>query len=381
MDWVAKLIGLSDAFLNTGKGGGVIQNSASDATLLVMAAARTRILDHLSTQETIDPHVAATKLVAYSSDQTHSSCQKAAKILGLRFRALPTRDDCILRGDVVRQAMREDIAQGKDTQVWVHVDAAYAGSAMVCPEFRHFMKGVDQVDSFDFNMHKWLLIHFDCSCLFVKDRGLLVRISTGAPDARATTNPTPSTTLSDTPDLRPQSLEVGGTESGESTTTTTRVESLTDFGPSTNRRFRALRLWFTIRSYGQSGLQNFIRNHINLMRYFQTFLAADGRFEVLTPVHFSLIGLRLNPELCQRVDLGMGGVPDKSNPELRNNAANARLHGMINEAGVFLTKSDLHGKTFIRVSIGAFKSNRESVEHIWSVIQQSTDQMLLTPPQ
>ncbi|KAJ1963367.1 hypothetical protein IWQ62_003239, partial [Dispira parvispora] len=279
MDWIAKLLGLGEEFQSQGEGGGIIQGSASDAVCVAMVAARERMLNHLKETQDLESKDIVHKLVAYASDQTHSCAEKAAKILGLKCHILPTDDTCILQPDVLEKAIEEDTKAGlipffvtasigttstgavdnipgivqacATSRIWVHVDAAYAGSAMVCPEFRHHMAGVEGVDSFDFNPHKWLLIHFDCSCLFVKKRSDIANALT----------------------IRPYYLRYKELDQGL-------VEDLGDYQIPLGRRFRALKVWFTLRSYGQTGLQEYIRNHVQLAQNVKAAIEKDPRFEV-----------------------------------------------------------------------------------------------------
>uniref|UniRef100_A0A2P2K7B8 Tyrosine decarboxylase 1 isoform X2 n=1 Tax=Rhizophora mucronata TaxID=61149 RepID=A0A2P2K7B8_RHIMU len=201
LDWLGKLLKLPEDFLSTGQGGGVIQGTASEAVLVVLLAARDKALRRVGKN-------ALGKLVVYSSDQTHSALQKACQIGGIHpqnWRVLKTdsSSNYALNPDLLREAISHDIASGlipfflcgtvgstsstaidpllalgkiaESNNMWFHVDAAYAGSACICPEYRNYLDGVEQADSFNMNAHKWLLTNFDCSTLWVKDRNALIQ--------------------------------------------------------------------------------------------------------------------------------------------------------------------------------------------------------------
>uniref|UniRef100_A0A2K5KST6 Aromatic-L-amino-acid decarboxylase n=1 Tax=Cercocebus atys TaxID=9531 RepID=A0A2K5KST6_CERAT len=193
MDWLGKMLELPKAFLteNAGEGGGVIQGSASEATLVALLAARTKAIHRLqAASPELTQAAIMEKLVAYSSDQAHSSVERAGLIGGVKLKAIPSDGNFAMRASALQEALERDRAAGlipffvvatlgtttccsfdnllekkkncNKEDMWLHVDAAYAGSAFICPEFRHLLNGVE-VDSFNFNPHKWLLVNFDCS--------------------------------------------------------------------------------------------------------------------------------------------------------------------------------------------------------------------------
>ncbi|XP_054427362.1 aromatic-L-amino-acid decarboxylase isoform X2 [Pteronotus mesoamericanus] len=201
LDWLGKMLQLPAAFLaeDNSEGGGVIQGSASEATLMALLAARSRAIRRLQAAhpELTDAAIME-KLVAYFSDQAHSSVERATLIGGVKFKAIPSDDKFSMRGSALQEALRKDKAAGlipffvvatlgttsccsfdnllelgplcNKEDVWLHIDAAYAGSAFICPEFRHLLNGVEFADSFNFNPHKWLLVNFDCSAMWVRRR-------------------------------------------------------------------------------------------------------------------------------------------------------------------------------------------------------------------
>ena len=253
LDWLRQMIGLPDGFA------GVIQDSASSATLCAILAARERATEWRTDEDGLG---ACPPLVFYASEEAHSSVEKAVRIAGLGRRGLrliPTDDDFAMRPDALAAAIREDRAGGRvpagvvatlgttgvgasdplrpigaicrEHGLYLHVDAAWAGSALLLDEHRSLIEGAEHVDSFVFNPHKWLLTNFDCSAHFVRDPVALVR------------------TLSVLPAYL-QSREAGA------------VIDYRDWGVPLGRRFRALKLWFVLRSYGVARLQAMLRDHI-----------------------------------------------------------------------------------------------------------------------
>ncbi|XP_069814627.1 aromatic-L-amino-acid decarboxylase isoform X3 [Dendropsophus ebraccatus] len=205
LDWLGKLIGLPEQFLagSKGEGGGVIQGTASEATLMALLAARTKVTRRLQAENPeLSEAEIVSRMVAYSSDQAHSSVERAGLISGVRMKKIPSDENFVLCGEAVKKALEKDRAEGlipvfvcatlgttpscsfdnlmelgpicNTENIWLHVDAAYAGSAFICPEFRYLMKGVEFADSFNFNPHKWLLVNFDCSAFWVKKRSDLI---------------------------------------------------------------------------------------------------------------------------------------------------------------------------------------------------------------
>uniref|UniRef100_A0A9L0JDJ8 Aromatic-L-amino-acid decarboxylase n=1 Tax=Equus asinus TaxID=9793 RepID=A0A9L0JDJ8_EQUAS len=247
MDWLGKMLQLPEAFLagNAGEGGGVIQGSASEATLVALLAARTKVTRRLQaaspglTQATI-----MEKLVAYSSDQV---------VATLGTTSCCSFDNLLEVGPI---CIKED--------VWLHIDAAYAGSAFICPEFRPLLNGVEFADSFNFNPHKWLLVNFDCSAMWVKKR----------------------TDLTGAFKLDPVYLKHSHQDSG----------LITDYRHwqlPLGRRFRSLKMWFVFRMYGIKGLQAYIRKHVQLSHEFESLVQQDPRFEICAEVTLGLVCFRL----------------------------------------------------------------------------------------
>jgi aromatic-L-amino-acid decarboxylase len=307
MDWVAQMLHLPDAFLSHGKGGGVIQGSASEAIVTCMVAAReryvTRVLERegktLGDEEREDRSAEIrAKLVALATKHTHSSTHKGANIAGTRFRTIDTLLDnaFALQGHELRAKLEKLVAQGLTPyfltvtlgttntcatddfaaiaqvqndypDLWIHVDAAYAGVALVLPEYQHLCPHFATFDSFNTNMHKWLLTNFDASCLFIRNR-------------RDLTN-----ALSITPAyLRNEFSDKG------------LVTDYRDWQIPLGRRFRALKVWFVLRTWGVKGLQQHIRHHLKLSDLFVELLnTRRDLFRIITPPAFALVVLAVQP--------------------------------------------------------------------------------------
>ena len=347
LDWLVDLLGLPSRFASSGTGGGVIQDTASSATLCAVLAARERNSAYATNAHGVDRG-----FVAYTSSHAHSSVEKALVVAGIgrdNLRLIETDDAFALRPDRLETAIREDAAAGRtpffvcatvgttsSTAVdpvgpigeicgrqglWLHVDAALAGSAAVCPEFRWLNDGVEAADSYCFNPHKWLLTNFDCDCFYVADRAALIR------------------TLS----VLPEYLRNQATESGA-------VIDYRDWHVPLGRRFRALKLWFVIRHYGVEGLQRHIRHHVGLTREFADWVAADADYELAAPVPLNLV--------CFRHRDG--------------DAFNERLLQRINASGeIFLTHTKLNGRFVLRLAIGGTYTERRHVELAWRVIRKT----------
>jgi aromatic-L-amino-acid/L-tryptophan decarboxylase len=345
LDWLVELMGLPATWRHdTGPGGGVIQMSASDATHTALMVARHRA--------TAAGH-ATDNLVAYGSAQAHSSIEKGARVAGFRhIRLLPVDDSFAMRPEALAEAIAADIAAGlhptfvcsavgttgttavdpvraigelaRANSMWHHVDAAYAGSAMICPEFRHHQDGLELVDSYVFNPHKWLLTNFDCSVMWVADRAPLI----------------------DALSILPPYLK-GAAAAGDGP-----VVDFRDWHVPLGRRFRALKLWWVLRSYGAEGLRTHIRQHVAWTAALADRLAADPRFEVVAPHPFALVCFR-----C--VD---------------GTEATQALAAAINAAGsAYVTPSTTTtaggaDMAFIRVSIGSTWTTEADVDALWALI-------------
>jgi aromatic-L-amino-acid decarboxylase len=349
LDWLVEMLGLPDKFLSTGTGGGVIQDSASSATLCALLAARERTTNFASNEQGCDG-----SLVAYTSSQAHSSVEKAVKIAGIgraNLRLIDVDDGFAMRSDLLAAQIEKDRQAGHTpffvtatvgttssngidplpeignicsaNNLWLHVDAAMAGTAALCPEFRWIQNGLELADSYCFNPHKWMFTNFDCDCFFVADRNILVQ------------------TLS----ILPEYLRNQATESGV-------VIDYRDWHIPLGRRFRSLKLWFVIRHYGVEGLQNHVRRHVELARMFADWVTADERFELAVPPPLNLV--------CFRHRNG-----DEINQQLMNR---------LNKSGdMYLTHTSLQDRITLRFCVGQTSTEQRHVEHAWRRIQEEAE--------
>ncbi|HZN73374.1 MAG TPA: pyridoxal-dependent decarboxylase [Micromonosporaceae bacterium] len=346
LDWLAQLLDLPDRFRAGGPGGGVIQDSASSATLVATLAAVHRASGGTWRDRGVDR-----RYTVYTSTQGHSSIEKAIRIAGLGGDAvrLVDVDDATfaMRPDALRAAIAADRAAGatpvmvvatigttsttavdplpaigeitREYGVWLHVDAAYAGSAAVCPELRWSHEGLEYADSYCFDPHKWLLTGFDCDAFWVADRAELIEALT----------------------VMPEFLRNAATESGA-------VIDYRDWQVPLGRRFRALKLWFVLRWYGASGLRAHVRRTVALAQELAGWIAADDRFEIVAPHPFSLVCFRLRGS-------------DEANEAL--------LRG-VNESGTcYLTHTRVRGRYTLRLAIGVPATERRHVEAAWQQIR------------
>ncbi|XP_021838623.1 phenylacetaldehyde synthase isoform X2 [Spinacia oleracea] len=359
LDWLAKLLQLPHVFLSTGKGGGVIQGTASEAVLVALVAARDRMLKKVGKDS-------MGKLVVYSADQTHASMQKACQIAGIypeNIRILKTESssEYALSPQVLSAAISQDVASGliplllcatigttsstavdpllalgkiaKSNGIWFHIDGAYAGSACICPEFRQYLDGVEEADSFCMNAHKWLLTNFDCSALWVRDRSALIESLSTYPEY-----------------LRNKASEANT------------VVDYKDWQIPLGRRFRSLKLWMVMRLYGQEGLQSYIRNHISLAKRFEELVLQDSRFEVITPRKFALLCFRLLPP---------------ANDETQCDKLNRELLEAVNSSGkMFISHTVLSGKYVLRLAVGAPLTEERHIDIAWQVLQEKATTLL-----
>ncbi|CAF0734803.1 unnamed protein product [Didymodactylos carnosus] len=355
MDWLVKALNLPEFFLSTGNGGGVIQGTASEAVLVAVLAARSRVLNRMQEKDSsITLGKLLDKLVVYCSDQAHSSVDKAVLIVGCKLRKIVSDNNCSIKADQLEQAISDDRAKdlipfclvatlgstptcafddvaglGKVCQeenIWLHVDAAYAGSAFICPEYQYLLNGVEYSDSFNFNPHKWMLVNFDCSAMWIKDRTYFINAF----------NVDPLYLKHDyskvAPDYRHWQIPLG-------------------------RRFRSLKLWFVLRTYGLSGIRKHIRKHIELAKLFISYLENDKRFEIVFPS--ITMGL-----VCFRLKDG-------------SNELNEKLLKALNEdKRIYLVPSMVKQRFILRLVVCSYLTEVKHIEYAWNIIKEVATKLL-----
>lgn len=346
LDWLVEMLDLPDHFRSTSSGGGVIQDSASSANLCAVLAGRERATDFASNENGCDG-----RLTAYTSTQSHSSMEKAIKIAGIgrkNLRLIEVDEEFRMRPSALARAIEEDERAGKipcfvgatvgttstlsidpiaelgeicrKHNVWLHVDAAMAGTAALCEELRGIHRGLELADSYCFDCHKWMFTNFDCTCFYVKDRKALTETLT----------------------ITPEYLRNAASSSGS-------VVDFRDWHVPLGRRFRALKLWCVIRSYGVEGLQSMIREHVQLTKTFAEWLRADERFEIVAPVSLNLVCFRLK------------GSDD----------ANQRLMQELNGSGrLYISHTKLNGRFTLRFCVGQTYTQEDHAANAWKEIQQ-----------
>jgi aromatic-L-amino-acid decarboxylase len=346
LDWLVGMLDLPKKFLSTRNGGGVIQDTASSASLCALLAGRERATNYASNQKGCDG-----QLVAYTSSQSHSSIEKDVKIAGLgqqNLRLIAVDENFAMRPEALARQMEQDRQAGltpcfvcatvgttssnaidpvaeigricREQNVWLHVDAAMSGTAALCPEFRQIHDGVEFADSYAFNPHKWMFTNFDCDCFWVADRKALIQTLTVLPEY-----------------LRNQATESGA------------VFDYRDWQIPLGRRFRSLKLWFVIRHYGIEGLQHHVREHVRLAQEFVGWVREDDRFELAAPAPLNLV--------CFRLKAG--------------DEANQKLMARLNSSGeLYLTHTRLDDKFTLRMCIGQTSTTQRHVMKAWNRIQE-----------
>jgi aromatic-L-amino-acid decarboxylase len=349
LDWLVHALGLPDRFLSSSAGGGVIQDTASSAALVALVAARERATQFGS--DTRGLGAGGRALTCYTSDQAHSSIEKAGRIAGLGkdfVRLIPVDGRGAMRPQALVAAVARDRALGhipafvsatvgttglgaidpvaeigricKEQRIWLHVDAAMAGTAALCEEFRFVNQGAELADSWCFNPHKWMPVNFDCDVLWVADRAELVRALS----------------------VLPEYLRNDATESGK-------VIDYRDWQIPLGRRFRALKLWFVLRSFGLGGLRVLVREHVEMAQDLAESARGHPNLELLAEPQLNLVCLAHRD----------------------GDRATQRLIDAVNRDGrFFVSHCRFHGRLVLRVSIGALATKRAHVASF-------TEQLLL----
>jgi len=345
MEWIAEMQQLPEGYT------GVIQDTASTATLCAILTAREKV----SGFDVNENGFTGQKYVVYCSEQTHSSIEKAVKIAGIgsqNLRKIPVDEAFAMRSESLAETISKDKQNGliplcvvaacgttgstaidplepigeicKKENVWLHVDAAYAGTAAILPEKRWILNGVELADSYVFNPHKWMFTNFDCTAYYVKDKSALLR----------------------TFEILPEYLK---------TREDNQVNNYRDWGIPLGRRFRALKLWFVIRSFGVDGLRTKLRNHIELADQFRNWIESHPNFQLLAPVPLNTVCFHYAP---------VGSTLEEQNQW------NAQLLEELNSSGkMYLTHTKLNGVYTIRMVIGQTSVDKKHIEEAWQLIQ------------
>lgn len=346
MKWLGQMLGLpSDWF-------GIIMDTASVGSLCAMAAARESLGLGIRERGTAG-RKDLPPLRVYTSAQAHSSIEKGAIVLGFGqegVRSIAVDSDFQMKPEELERGIEEDLRNGwkpacvvatigttstasidpvpeiteicAHHKIWLHVDAAYAGSAAVLPGMKWIMKGCERADSLLMNPHKWLFVPFDCTAFYTKHPEILARAFSLVPDY----------------------LHTG--EEG--------IHNLMDYGIQLGRRFRALKLWFVIRMYGVEGLQAILRRHLELAQMFASWMRESSNFEVVAPVHFSLVCFRAIPS---------GSLEEQ-------NRFNEKLMNEANQTGeMYLSHTKLNGKIVLRLAIGNMQTELAHVQKARDILQ------------
>ena len=361
LDWLVDLLGLPDRFRSCTRGGGVIQDTASSSTLTALIAARERASAGAVNERGIASGDAR-RLTAYTSRHAHSSVEKAVRIAGLgrdNLRLVDVDDRHAMRVDALEAAIAADRAAGarpamvsatvgttssgavdpvraigevcRREGIWLHVDAAHAGSATICSEHRGLNDGVEHADSYTFNPHKWLLTNFDCNCFWVADRAALINALS----------------------VLPEYLRNRASESGQ-------VIDYRDWHIPLGRRFRALKLWLVIRHYGAEGLRAHVRTSVELADRFAARVRESEEFELAAPVSVGLVCFRHR-----------GG-----------DAFNQTLMDRLNRSGaLYLTHTRLDERIVLRLAVGAPATRRAHVEAAWARIVETAREISTGTPE
>ncbi|XP_061892727.1 histidine decarboxylase [Entelurus aequoreus] len=359
MDWLCRALGLPDFFLHQhrdSRGGGVLQSTVSESTLVALLAARKDKILQLDQDQDLDldldPSVLNSTLVAYASDQAHSSVEKAGHISLVKIRFLPTDHLLALRGDTLRRAVQEDRRRGllpfllcatlgttgvcafdalselgpvcAEEGLWLHVDAAYAGSAYLCPELRWSLEGIQFADSFVFNPSKWMMVHFDCTAFWVKDKLKLQQTFSVDPVY-----------------LRHDNSQV--------------ATDFMNWQIPLSRRFRSLKLWFVLRSFGLKKLQAHIRHGIDMAKLLESLIRSEPHFDIPAQRHLGLVvfclkaGNALTQELLRR--LTCSGT-------------------------MYLIPAEVHSKRILRFTVTSQFTTADHIRRDWGIISKIASGLL-----
>ena len=351
-EWIRDSIGLPSNW------SGVINDTASVGTICSLLTAR----ENHSKFKINSDGFSNNKYKIYCSKETHSSIEKAVKIIGFGSKNLNKIDtdnnlsidlkkleNQIIKdiesnyiplaiistygttGTVAFDSINEIALIAKKYKIWHHIDAAYAGSALFLDEYKKDINNIKYADSFLFNPHKWMLTNFDCSLYYVKDEEKLIK----------------------TLEIHPEYLK----------TSSKNIKNYKDWSIQLGRRFRALKLWFVIRSYGINGIKKYLKNHINLAKYLKDIILNDENFELTTKQNMNMINFRFNPK------------KSKNNSEI--NKLNIRLIDKLNKTGkIYLSHTMINNIYSIRMPIGSTTVGIENIKSSWKLIKKTSQDII-----
>ncbi|XP_037033323.1 3,4-dihydroxyphenylacetaldehyde synthase 2-like [Bradysia coprophila] len=357
MDWLGKFLDLPASFLNCseGPGGGVIQGSASEAILVAILAAREQTVRRVKLEhpEMSESEIRG-KLVSYSSDQSNSCVEKAGLLAAVPIRLIKADDNGSLRGEELEKTVLTDIENGlipiiciatfgttgtcaydhmdelgpicKKYNIWLHIDAAYAGAALCCPEYRPLMSGIDWADSFNFNLHKWMMVNFDCCAMWLKNADTLVEAF--SVDRIYLNHQFQG--QSKAPDYRHWQIPLG-------------------------RRFRALKVWIVLRTIGAENIRNNIRKHIHLAELFENYVKMDDRFEIVSARSMGLVCFRLKGDCSLTRQL---------------------LEKITERKQIYMIQAKCNEKLMMRFVVAGLDPNEKDIEFAWNEIVGQTCELL-----
>lgn len=357
MDWLGKFLGLPTEFLNCseGPGGGVIQGSASEAILVAVLTAREEAVKRVRAErpELSESDVRG-RLIAYSSDQSNSCVEKAGLLAAVPMRLLTSDENCALTAATLQAAYDEDVAAGRipiicvatlgttgtcayddlaglgpvcrANNIWLHIDAAYAGAALSCPEYRPLMGGLEWGDSFNFNLHKWMMVNFDCCAMWLRNADRVVDSFTV------------------------DRIYLDHKYQGES-----KAPDYRHWQVPLGRRFRALKVWIVLRTVGAEKIREHIRKQIGLAERFERHVLADERFEVVSKQSMGLVCFRLRGDCALSREL---------------------LERITERKKIYMIQAKCHGQLMMRFVVGGMSPEERDVDFAWTEIGEQADVML-----
>ncbi|XP_017463855.1 PREDICTED: alpha-methyldopa hypersensitive protein-like, partial [Rhagoletis zephyria] len=357
MDWLAKFLKLPEHFLHStkGPGGGIIQGSASEAVLVAVMAAREQTVRRVKAkQPDLSEGEIRARLIGYSSDQSNSCIEKAGVLATLPIRLLPADDNQIMGGAQLVKAVKEDLAKGlipticiatmgatgtcayddiatlasvcEEHNIWLHVDAAYAGAVLSLDEYAYLRCGLERVDSLNYNLHKTLLVNFDCTAMWLRDANQVV----DSFNVNRIYLQNKYNGQTDIPEFRHWQIPLG-------------------------RRFRALKVWVTFRIYGAEGLREHVRKQIRLAERFERHILSDARLELVAKRSMGLVCFRVKGDNQLTTDL---------------------LQCVTERKKIYMVQAAFGGKNFMRFAVCGMDPKEDDIDFAWREIEEQLNKLL-----